>query len=131
MLFAEEPEEGARTGPDGYLMMTPSAEGAPEGSRIFSPRPTAVVKPFDFPTHGAATNFYNPSYDKPAKRSSRPGSATVAPPAEDEDHYLSPTLQEDEDHYLQPREDADHYLQPREDADHYLQPRDFGGGSAV
>ena len=149
----EEPEGGARTGPDGYLMMTPTPDGDPEAGRLFSPRPTAVVKPFDFPAGGAATNFYNPSYDKPAKAGSRPTSmtkagsrptsvtragsrptsvtragsrptsASVTAPAEDEDHYLSPRLEEDEDHYLSPR--------LPEDEDHYLAPRDFSGESAV
>ncbi|XP_043233883.1 vascular endothelial growth factor receptor 1-like isoform X2 [Amphibalanus amphitrite] len=121
---AEEPAGGAQAGPDGYLMMTPTVEGGPEGGRIFSPRPTAVVKPFDFPHSGGANHFYNPSYDKPAKAGSRPTSATAAPPREDEDHYLSPRLPEDEDHYLSPR--------LPEDQDHYLVPKNFDeGGSPV
>ena len=115
-------------------MMTPAAEAGPEAGRIFSPRPTAVVKPFDFPGGPGATNFYNPSYDKPAKAAARPTSAArTAPPAEDQEHYLVPRLEEDEDHYLTPRlqEDEDHYLTPRlqEDEDHYLAPRDFGGSA--
>lgn len=133
------------TDPDSYLLMSPSASSCTSPDDVFSPRPTAIVRPtshFEFPpapqlapaSDAPPPSFYNPAYHEAAKVKAAGGRIPSTPKMGTRMSHRPPppSLGSDSDqqqleHYRVPvSTGSEHYRVPVAADDAYLCPVPVG-----